>query len=55
MKVGEYLTGLLFVDEQAQHEFHQVNGTPSAPLNSLSFETLSPGAKALEKVLARYR
>src|SRR5215467_7917175 len=25
MKAGEYLTGLLFLDEGAQHEFHQVN------------------------------
>jgi 2-oxoglutarate/2-oxoacid ferredoxin oxidoreductase subunit beta len=55
MKAGEYLTGLLFVDEGAQHEFHQVNATPDVPLNSLSFEALSPGAQALEKVLARYR
>jgi 2-oxoglutarate ferredoxin oxidoreductase subunit beta len=55
MKAGEYLTGLLFVDEQSPHEFHQVNGTPAAPLNSLPFEVLSPGSRALEKVLARYR
>ena len=31
------------------------NGTPDVPLNSLAFEALSPGARALEKVLARYR
>jgi 2-oxoglutarate ferredoxin oxidoreductase subunit beta len=55
MQAGEYLTGLLFVDENAQHEFHEVNATPDAPLNSLAYEALSPGAQALEKVLARYR
>jgi len=55
MKAGEYLTGLLFLDETAQHEFHQVNSTPAAPLNSLPDEALSPGAKGLEKILARYR
>src|SRR6266480_4900974 len=55
MKAGEYLTGLLFVDERSQHEFHELNATPDAPLNSLAFEVLSPGAPALEKVLARYR
>jgi len=55
MKAGEYLTGLLFLDEKAQHEFHQVNATPDAPLNSLAFEVLSPGAQGLERVLARYR
>ena len=54
MKSGEYLTGLLHV-EPSQREFHEVNATPDAPLNSLSFEALSPGPKALEKVLSRYR
>jgi 2-oxoglutarate ferredoxin oxidoreductase subunit beta len=54
MKVGEHLTGLLYIDE-SQRDFHDINGTPDAPLNSLPFETLSPGSKGLEKVLARYR
>jgi len=54
MKAGEYLTGLLYV-ERSQNEFHQLNATPDTPLNSLAFEVLSPGAQALEKVLARYR
>ena len=54
MKAGEYLTGLLHVD-QSQREFHDINATPDAPLNSLPYEALSPGSKALEKVLSRYR
>jgi len=45
---------LLFV-ESSQREFHEINGTPDLPLNSLSYETLSPGSTGLEKILARYR
>ena len=55
LKEGEYLTGLLFVDEHSRHEFHEVNATPDSPLNSLPFEALCPGTPALDKVLARYR
>jgi len=56
MKHGEYLTGLLYVDTEPQKSaFHVVNNTPDAALNSLPFEVLSPGSKALERVLARYR
>jgi len=54
MKVGEYLTGLLFV-ERSQNEFHELNATPDAPLNSIPYEALSPGSKGLAKALARYR
>jgi len=54
MKAGEYLTGLLYVEE-SQSEFHDINATPDAPLNSLPYESLSPGSKGLEKILARYR
>ena len=54
MKAGEYLTGLLYV-EPSQSEFHELNATPDAPLNSVPYETLSPGSAGLEKVLARYR
>ncbi|GMU69422.1 MAG: hypothetical protein AMXMBFR37_17540 [Steroidobacteraceae bacterium] len=51
---GEYLTGLLYIDG-TQKEFHEINGTPDAPLNSLPFTALSPGSKGLERILARYR
>jgi 2-oxoglutarate ferredoxin oxidoreductase subunit beta len=54
MKEGEYLTGLLFV-EPSEKEFHDINGTPDAALNTFPFERLSPGSKGLEKILARYR
>jgi 2-oxoglutarate ferredoxin oxidoreductase subunit beta len=54
MRHGEHLTGLLFVEPE-QKDFHDQNGTPDEPLNTLPWEKLSPGAKALEKVIARYR
>ena len=53
---GEYLTGLIHVDAGEEHpEFHQVNGTPEAPLNGQPFEPLCPGSQGLKTVLARYR
>jgi 2-oxoglutarate ferredoxin oxidoreductase subunit beta len=54
MKQGEYLTGLLHM-EPSQREFHELNGTPDEPLNSLPYEKLSPGSKGLDKILSRYR
>jgi 2-oxoglutarate ferredoxin oxidoreductase subunit beta len=54
MKQGEYLTGLLHV-QPSQGEFHELNGTPDAPLNSVPYEKLSPGSKGLDKILGRYR
>ncbi|HTC52759.1 MAG TPA: 2-oxoacid:ferredoxin oxidoreductase subunit beta, partial [Steroidobacteraceae bacterium] len=54
MKKGEYLTGLLHV-EPSQGEFHELNGTPDEPLNSVPYEKLSPGSKGLEKILSRFR
>jgi 2-oxoglutarate ferredoxin oxidoreductase subunit beta len=54
MKAGEYLTGLLYV-EQSENEFHTLNATPDEPLNSIPYDKLSPGAKGMDKILARYR
>jgi 2-oxoglutarate ferredoxin oxidoreductase subunit beta len=54
LKKGEFLTGLLYVDPLGK-EFHDVNETPSIPLNQIPIKTLSPGSAALAKVLARYR
>src|SRR5262249_55924590 len=55
MKEGEYLTGLLYVEEQEGKEFHDLNATPDMALNKVPYEKLSPGSKGLEKILARYR
>ena len=54
LDAGEHLTGLLYVDP-TQRDFHDINETPDEPLNAVPYEKLSPGSKALEKVLARYR
>jgi len=54
MKQGEYLTGLLHV-KPSHGEFHELNGTPEEPLNSVPYEKLSPGSKGLDKILGRYR
>ena len=51
---GEHLTGLLYVDP-SQKDFHEQNATPEEPLNALPWDKLSPGSKALEKLIARYR
>ncbi len=52
---GEVLTGLLHLRSTDKSEFHALNRTPDQPLNQLPYARLSPGSKALEKVLARYR
>jgi 2-oxoglutarate ferredoxin oxidoreductase subunit beta len=51
---GEYVTGLIYIDEKGA-EFHDVNGTTTTPINQLPYSKLNPGAKGLEKILARYR
>ena len=52
---GEYLTGLLHCRPTTATEFHALNRTPDQPLNQLPFSTLNPGARQLEKLMARYR
>jgi 2-oxoglutarate ferredoxin oxidoreductase subunit beta len=53
---GEYLTGLIFIQDEATHpDFHRLNATAQEPLNGLPFEQLSPGAAQLERILARFR
>ncbi len=54
LRLGEYLTGLLHVGTE-QAEFHALNQTPDEPLNALPYAVLNPGAKALSKVLERFR
>ena len=55
LKHAEYVTGLIHIDESDSTEFHNLNRTPEAPLNSIPFEKLSPGRAALDKLMARYR
>ena len=54
LKQGEYLTGLLYIDE-GQGDFHALSGTPDLPLNQVPYERLDPGAQALSRILSRFR
>ena len=49
----EYLTGLLHFRPDG-NDFHSLNGTPAGALNQVPVAKLVPGAKALEKLMARY-
>jgi len=51
---GEVVTGLLYIDENAQ-DLHAHLNTVAAPLNSLDASALCPGAAALDKINAALR
>jgi 2-oxoglutarate ferredoxin oxidoreductase subunit beta len=51
---GEIVTGLLYVDEEAQ-DLHDYLGTTETPLNQLRDEELTPGAAALDRINASLR
>lgn len=53
-KVGEVLTGLLYVSPDSRDMADQNNITPG-PLTNLPFEQLCPGSAELEKLQARFR
>jgi 2-oxoglutarate ferredoxin oxidoreductase subunit beta len=53
LREGEYLTGLLFVDDGAR-DMHAVNQTVDRPLNSLEWEAVCPGAAAMPGLNARF-
>jgi 2-oxoglutarate ferredoxin oxidoreductase subunit beta len=55
LKQGEYVTGLIHVADGAAHEMHAVNRTSKTPLNRIPYETLSPGAATLARLMDRYR
>lgn len=55
LKQNEYVTGLIHIDETDNTEFHNLNRTAAAPLNSIPYEKLSPGRAALDKLMGRYR
>ena len=52
--VGEIVTGLLYVDPEAE-DLHDALGTVGKPLNALSDAELTPGSAALAKVNAALR
>ena len=49
------MTGLIHITETDSTEFHNLNRTAKAPLNSIPFDKLSPGSAALDKLMGRYR
>jgi 2-oxoglutarate/2-oxoacid ferredoxin oxidoreductase subunit beta len=51
---GEVVTGLLYVEEQAE-DLHDHLNTATTPLNRLGERELCPGAKMLEEINAEYR
>jgi 2-oxoglutarate ferredoxin oxidoreductase subunit beta len=51
---GEILTGLLYLDEEAE-DIHAHLATVAAPLNRLGESELCPGSAALEAINASYR
>ncbi|GIT37052.1 MAG: hypothetical protein Ct9H300mP6_09200 [Gammaproteobacteria bacterium] len=54
LKKGEVLTGLLYINE-SQPDFTEVENTIDGALNSVSYDDLCPGSKALNKLLDNYK
>jgi 2-oxoglutarate ferredoxin oxidoreductase subunit beta len=53
-RAGEIVTGLLFVEQEAE-DLHGHLGTVATPLNQLGDRELCPGAEALERLNASLR
>ncbi|HRG17033.1 MAG TPA: 2-oxoacid:ferredoxin oxidoreductase subunit beta, partial [Pseudomonadota bacterium] len=51
---GEVVTGLLYVDNNAQ-DLHEHLNTIDIPLNTLTAKDLNPGKAALDKINQRLR
>jgi 2-oxoglutarate ferredoxin oxidoreductase subunit beta len=52
---GAVPTGLLFLDPDANPEMHAAAKTPERPLTELPYDSLCPGAAALEALQRGYR
>jgi len=55
LKLKEYVTGLIHINESSATEFHTLNKSSAVPLNRIPYETLSPGSTELDKLMGRYR
>ena len=53
-RAEQYVTGLLYVDPDSK-DFHDINETSKQSLNQIPYKQLTPGNKALDKILGRYR
>ncbi|MCB1623683.1 MAG: 2-oxoacid:ferredoxin oxidoreductase subunit beta [Pseudomonadales bacterium] len=54
MQKQEFLTGMLYLG-RGDREFHDLNDMPQRALNSIPYEQLTPGSRAMDKILARFR
>lgn len=54
VRVGEIITGLLYIDHEAG-DMHDLSGSVETPLSKLPYESLNPGSDALARVMNRYR
>jgi 2-oxoglutarate ferredoxin oxidoreductase subunit beta len=54
LAANEYVTGLIYIDEQAG-DFHNVNATADVPMNRMPYAKLHPGNAGLKKIMARYK
>lgn len=53
-KTDQILTGLLYLDE-SQPDMHALNNMENRPLNTIPYEELNPGAKALKELQSAFR
>ena len=53
-KLGEVVTGLLYIDEK-QRDMHEVSDPMAAPLRELPYADLCPGSKTLSDIQDRFR
>ena len=51
---GEIVTGLLYIDE-SKPDMHEVQSLPAQALNTLPYEKVNPGQKALDSIQSRFR
>jgi 2-oxoglutarate/2-oxoacid ferredoxin oxidoreductase subunit beta len=51
---GEILTGLLYLDESAE-DMHELSNSAATPMSQIPYETLCPGATALDELQKEYR
>lgn len=53
-QTGEVLTGLLYLDESTP-DMHELNNSSDVPMVDIPFETLCPGATALQELQEEFR
>ena len=54
VRAGEIITGLLYIDQEAE-DMHELSGSVDTPLARIPYAELNPGKDTLAKVMDRYR